>query len=153
MCCILIMCLWCWTERWSQAALRGFHPITIHQCLQETLLGSAACLHTVLIRAGISFGSTASDLLLLLNPLDVAQRKGLLTTVFRPTKQCCQLCLHLHASLHWALRCPSLLTVSKKRKYNNKRNNNHMVYLKWWYLGIRGCEKTGTFFERLKIFL
>lgn len=32
MCSALIMRLWCWTECWSHAALRGLHPITIHQC-------------------------------------------------------------------------------------------------------------------------
>lgn len=59
----------------------------------------------------------ASDLLLSTVKsivLDVAGReKALLITVSRATKQCCQLYLHLHASLHQA--CPLQLIASKKK--------------------------------------
>lgn len=75
--------------------MRGFHPITIHQCLQETLLGSAACIHIVLTSDQFWFPSIWSACTI----LDVAQGRTLLTTVSR--SQCCQFSLHLSYMLHY----------------------------------------------------
>lgn len=64
--------------------MRGFYPITIHQCLQESLLGRAACFHTVLTKDQFGIPSIWGGSFV----LDVAPERPFLATVSRTV--CCQ---------------------------------------------------------------